>query len=75
MDLNPAYQSPEILNCIKKVNVKGIVADEAFKTQNYYNLVKAVIPEIGHTAESSPIKSKECPYFTHLIVNSDKNFK
>ncbi|KAI5711314.1 hypothetical protein M8J75_016030 [Diaphorina citri] len=73
VDLNPAYQSQEILNCIKKVNVKGIVADETFKTQNYYNLVKAVLPEIGETAASTPIASKQCPYFTHLIIDSEKS--
>uniref|UniRef100_A0A8D8TUM9 Medium-chain acyl-CoA ligase ACSF2, mitochondrial n=2 Tax=Cacopsylla melanoneura TaxID=428564 RepID=A0A8D8TUM9_9HEMI len=75
VDLNPAYQSQEVLNCIKKVQIKGIVTDESFKTQNYYNLVKAVLPEIDQTPESSPITSQQCPYFTHLIVNSDKQFK
>jgi len=49
VNINPAYQPGELKYCLNKVGVKAIIASQTFKTQDYYNMLMEVIPEIGNT--------------------------
>jgi len=39
VNINPAYQSNELAYCINKVGVRALIMIDAFKTQQYYNLL------------------------------------
>lgn len=74
MALNPAYQGPEIAQCIKKVNMKAIVTPEIYKTQKYYEMLCKNIPELT-TSSDAVIRSKEFDSFTTLILDSPNRLK
>ncbi|EDX03815.1 medium-chain acyl-CoA ligase ACSF2, mitochondrial [Drosophila simulans] len=72
--LNPAYQGPEIAYCLNKVNVKAIIAPETFKTQNYYEILRDICPEIAD-AEPGKIRSDKFPHLRSVIINSNDGLK
>ena len=43
VNINPAYQPEELKYC----GVKAVVASKTFKTQDYYNILTQVLPELG----------------------------
>ncbi|GAB6026668.1 hypothetical protein CHUAL_013182 [Chamberlinius hualienensis] len=70
--LNPAYQAPELQHCIEKLNMRAVIAYDNFKTQNYYEIINKVIPEISQTKTATKVKSQKYPYFDTLIMMTDK---
>jgi len=57
VNINPAYQPEELKYCLNKVGVKGLVAADSFKTQNYYELLSSIAPEL----RTSPAGGIQCP--------------
>lgn len=74
MALNPAYQAPEIAQCIKKVNMRAMVAAGTFKNQNYYEILCKSIPEVI-SSKDGIIRSKEFSSFTTLILDSSNEME
>lgn len=72
--LNPTYQAPEIAQCMRKVNMRAIVAPETFKTQNYYEMICKNVPEVKDSTDGI-IRSKEFDSFTMLIMDSPNRLK
>lgn len=72
--MNPAYQATELAYFIKKVDMKAIFSFDKFKTQNYYEIITSVIPEIKSFPKGD-IRSKEFPMFTTVIMDSEKQFR
>ncbi|XP_075224373.1 medium-chain acyl-CoA ligase ACSF2, mitochondrial-like [Lycorma delicatula] len=66
--INPLYQAKELAFCIKKTKVKALAIDESFKSQNYYEIITSLVPEISKTKPRDSFQSSEYDYFTHLIV-------
>lgn len=66
--LNPAYQGPEIAYCIKKVGIKAIIAPETHRTQNYYDILTKIVPEIT-SAVNSLVESKEFSSLKSVIID------
>jgi hypothetical protein len=75
VDINPAYQSSELLYCIQSVQLKGIIMDETFKTQNYLNILKEAVRDLKTDGPGTPVRSAALPYFSHVVINSDKQFE
>ena len=48
MTINPAYQTKEVEYALDKVQCSAIVTPTSFKTQNYYNMLKEIAPELDH---------------------------
>ena len=46
VNINPAYQPAELLYCLNKVGVKVVVASKTFKTQDYYQILTQIMPEL-----------------------------
>lgn len=67
--LNPAYQGREIAYCIKKVGIKAIIAPETHKTQNYYEILTKIVPEIP-SAMNGRIESNEFNSLKSLIIDA-----
>ncbi|GBP04656.1 Acyl-CoA synthetase family member 2, mitochondrial [Eumeta japonica] len=57
--INPAFQGPELEYCLKKVNVKAIVCPLSFKSQNYYDIIHSICPELSK-CERATLKVKRC---------------
>jgi medium-chain acyl-CoA ligase, mitochondrial len=66
--INPAYQIPEVEYCLKKVGIKAIVCAESYKTQNYYQMLSHILPEMNKSATN--IKSEQFPNISMVIVDS-----
>jgi fatty-acyl-CoA synthase len=70
VNINPAYQIPELQFCLTKARVKVLIAPESFKTQRYYEMVRHIVPEVDISAPGQ-IRSKQLPELTSLIIISD----
>lgn len=59
--INPGYEESEIEFCLKKVQVKAIIAPELFRRKNYANIL---------------LQCKEkCPFLEHIIIYSDNHVR
>uniref|UniRef100_A0A8I6ANW0 Medium-chain acyl-CoA ligase ACSF2, mitochondrial n=1 Tax=Rattus norvegicus TaxID=10116 RepID=A0A8I6ANW0_RAT len=66
VSVNPAYQASELEYVLRKVGCKGIVFPKQFKTQQYYNILKQVCPEL-EKAQPGALKSERLPDLTTVI--------
>ncbi|KAM6164339.1 medium-chain acyl-CoA ligase ACSF2, mitochondrial [Rhynchocyon petersi] len=66
VSVNPAYQALELEYALKKVGCKALVFPKQFKTQNYYNILKQICPEL-EAAQPGALKSQRLPDLTTLI--------
>lgn len=71
VNINPAYQVPEVEYCLKKLGVSCLVMDKTFKSQNYPQMVQQFVPEL---AASKPgcINSKNLPQLKSVIIFSEE---
>ncbi|XP_068923636.1 medium-chain acyl-CoA ligase ACSF2, mitochondrial isoform X2 [Petaurus breviceps papuanus] len=67
ISVNPAYQSQELKFVLKKVGCKALVFPTKFKTQNYYNILKEICPEL-ETCSPGALRSKMLPDLTTAII-------
>lgn len=68
--INPAFQAPELEYCLKKVNVKALICPLTYKTQNFYEIISTICPEMSGS-EKGKIKSANLPYLKSVIINTD----
>ena len=67
VNINPAYQPQELLYCLNKVGVKAVVSAERFKTQDYFSILKEVVPEL-ESATSETVVSKSVPSLSRVVM-------
>lgn len=70
--INDAYKTTEMAYCIKKVGIKAIVASETFKSQNYYEMLCKIVPEM-RSASDGIIKSSEYSSLHAVIMDSEND--
>lgn len=74
--MNPALQSPEVMYLLRKVDANAVLmTEETFKTQNYYELMKNIVPELGSTPPNKTVISQNIPTLTHVIINSKSRLR
>ncbi|KAL2765244.1 medium-chain acyl-CoA ligase ACSF2, mitochondrial isoform 2 precursor [Daubentonia madagascariensis] len=66
VSVNPAYQAMELEYVLKKVGCKALVFPKQFKTQQYYNILKQICPEVEN-AQPGALKSQRLPSLTTVI--------
>nr|XP_008995626.2 medium-chain acyl-CoA ligase ACSF2, mitochondrial isoform X1 [Callithrix jacchus] len=66
VSVNPAYQAMELEYVLKKVGCKALVFPKQFKTQQYYNILKQICPEVEN-AQPGALKSQRLPDLTIAI--------
>ncbi|XP_005394228.1 PREDICTED: acyl-CoA synthetase family member 2, mitochondrial isoform X2 [Chinchilla lanigera] len=66
VSVNPAYQAMELEYVLKKVGCKALVFPKQFKSQQYYNILKQICPELDK-AQPGALKSKRLPDLTTVI--------
>ncbi|XP_036735495.1 medium-chain acyl-CoA ligase ACSF2, mitochondrial isoform X3 [Manis pentadactyla] len=67
VSVNPAYQAMELEYTLKKVGCKALVFPKQFKTQQYYNILKQICPEL-EKAQPGALKSQRLPDLTTVIA-------
>nr|XP_029709379.1 acyl-CoA synthetase family member 2, mitochondrial-like [Aedes albopictus] len=65
--INPAYQIPEVEYALNKVGVKALIAAESYCTQNYYEMIKHIVPEL-EAASTGSIVSAKVPSLSAVIM-------
>ncbi|XP_030763693.1 medium-chain acyl-CoA ligase ACSF2, mitochondrial-like [Sitophilus oryzae] len=74
VNINSAYQPSELEYCINKVGVKCIISDYKFKTQNYYDFLNEISPEIS-TNEPGKLKCIRMPTLQNVIVITEEDLR
>ena len=72
VNINPAYQTSELEYCLNKVGVKCLVAADSFKTQNYYNMLTTIMPDIV-TSPPGSLDSGVVPSLKSVIMMSQSH--
>ncbi|XP_004608725.2 medium-chain acyl-CoA ligase ACSF2, mitochondrial [Sorex araneus] len=67
VSVNPAYQAMELEYSLKKVGCKALVFPQQFRTQQYYDILKQICPELD-TCPPGALKSQRLPDLTTVIV-------
>lgn len=73
VNINPAYRQNELEYALKKVGVKAIVSAQTFKTQNYYDMLTGVCPELA-SATPGNIKSENLPMLKSVVMMGNEKF-
>uniref|UniRef100_A0A2K6FYB1 Medium-chain acyl-CoA ligase ACSF2, mitochondrial n=1 Tax=Propithecus coquereli TaxID=379532 RepID=A0A2K6FYB1_PROCO len=66
VSVNPAYQAMELEYVLRKVGCKALVFPKQFKTQQYYDILKQICPELEN-AQPGALKSQRLPDLTTVI--------
>lgn len=72
--LNPAYQAPEMEYCIKKVGIKAVICAHKHKTQNYYDLLVKIAPNLNN-CEPGKLHNENVPSLKTIIVITNEDLK
>jgi hypothetical protein len=76
VQIDPAYQAPELLHSLTKVGVKALLFSEFFKSNSCYQIVRTVIPELDSYPESGvQLQSAKVPMLQFLIIMSSKQYR
>lgn len=74
VSLNPFYQALEMESCIKKVEMKALICAHKHKEQNYYNLLKAIAPEVLNCT-AGKLESCRVPTLEIVVVVTEEDLK
>jgi fatty-acyl-CoA synthase len=76
VQIDPAYQAPQLLHSINKVDVKALICAEFYKSKSCYQILRAVIPELdGYPESGVEIKDPKTPSLRTLVIMSDKYYR
>lgn len=68
--VNPAYRLYELEFVLNKVECKGIIAAEKFKSSEYLNMLNTLAPEIA-SCEPGYLRAEKLPFLTTVIRMGD----
>ncbi|KAG8174856.1 hypothetical protein JTE90_007782 [Oedothorax gibbosus] len=71
VNINPASQPKELEYCLKKVDCKSLVIWDTLKSQNYYQILSEIIPNLPNTNPGN-IQLKSLPFLESIIMISDE---
>uniref|UniRef100_A0A2I3GH45 Medium-chain acyl-CoA ligase ACSF2, mitochondrial n=1 Tax=Nomascus leucogenys TaxID=61853 RepID=A0A2I3GH45_NOMLE len=73
VSVNPAYQAMELEYVLKKVGCKALVFPKQFKTQQYYNILKQICPDVENAKPGLPdlttVFSVDAPLLGTLLLD------
>nr|XP_058971421.1 medium-chain acyl-CoA ligase ACSF2, mitochondrial-like isoform X1 [Pocillopora verrucosa] len=74
--LNTAYQGPETEYVLRKAGCKAVVMVDEFRTENFYDTMTRLIPELPH-AKPGELQSERLPELKDVFVvsKSKKSFR
>ncbi|PNF13825.1 hypothetical protein B7P43_G12428 [Cryptotermes secundus] len=76
VQIDPAYQAPELLHSLTKVGVKALISTESYKTSCSYQILRAVIPELDNCPESGDqLRCAKVPSLRSLVIMSNRQYR
>jgi fatty-acyl-CoA synthase len=66
VNINPAYRLAELEYALNKVQCRGLVTADRFRTSNYIGMLRALAPELAVCAPGS-LRSERLPHLTSVI--------
>ncbi|XP_069678066.1 medium-chain acyl-CoA ligase ACSF2, mitochondrial-like [Periplaneta americana] len=76
VQLDPAYQAPQLMFSLSKVEVKAIISSESYKNNSCYEILRSVIPELDSCPESGvKLQAAKVPKLEALILMGDKQYR
>ncbi|MFC0252866.1 AMP-binding protein [Massilia consociata] len=66
VNINPAYRRSELEYALDKVQCSALILAPAFKTSDYIEMIRDVVPEIDHGAPGE-LHSRRLPHLRHVI--------
>ncbi|GEM75761.1 AMP-binding protein [Vibrio sagamiensis] len=72
--INPAYKSLELEYALKKVSCSTLIMTRAFKSSNYIDILKQLIPHIGEQ-DNVHIESSKLPSLKSLVLIDEQKEK
>ncbi|XP_076315394.1 medium-chain acyl-CoA ligase ACSF2, mitochondrial-like [Tachypleus tridentatus] len=73
VQVNTAYQPDELEYCLNKTSCKALVAAEGFKTQDYFQELNHLLPEIT-VSKPGQLQSKRCPDLHTVVMLTKRNY-
>ncbi|XP_025203104.1 acyl-CoA synthetase family member 2, mitochondrial-like [Melanaphis sacchari] len=73
VNINPLYMKNELHHCLSKVDAKMLIALEFHPNQNYYELLKNIVPEIAQQPYGKPVTTRHLPNLEFIVMNTEKN--
>lgn len=75
VQIDPAYQAPQMVESINKVGIKALICSDFYKTNSCYQIIRAVVPELDNCPESGvELNGSRVPTLKTLIFMSDKEY-
>ncbi|XP_050435536.1 medium-chain acyl-CoA ligase ACSF2, mitochondrial-like isoform X3 [Adelges cooleyi] len=71
VNINPLYLSRELYHCLDKVDAKMLIAFENNPGQDYYQLLKNIVPEIEQQPHGKPVTSRHLPHLEFIVMNTE----
>jgi fatty-acyl-CoA synthase len=76
VQIDPAYQPPELLHALVKVEAKALICAERYESSNCYEMVQTLIPELNDSAQAGiEINSSKLPALKTLIIMSNIQYR
>ncbi|XP_067623665.1 medium-chain acyl-CoA ligase ACSF2, mitochondrial-like isoform X2 [Eurosta solidaginis] len=72
--INPALQAKELAYALKKAKVKTLITMEKCGKQNFYEILKQILPA-GSSKGVRPIQDSQFPELQHIIIQSKTTLK
>ncbi|KAL4113744.1 hypothetical protein QTP88_017321 [Uroleucon formosanum] len=73
VNINPLYMKNELHHCLSKVDGKMLIALEFQQKENYYELLKNIVPEIAQQPHGKPVTTRHLPNLEFIVMNTEKN--
>jgi len=74
VNINPAYQIPELEFALNRVECKALVTASKFRNSNYIAMLEGIAPEIK-TSEAGKLNSAKLPHLKILIKTDEEETK
>lgn len=69
VNINPAYRLSELEHALNKVGCKALIAAPVFKSSNYVEMIRALVPEL-ESGTTGDLNAAKLPDLRHVIVMS-----
>lgn len=70
VNINPAYRMNELTFALEKVSCRALITADLFKTSNYLNMLRELLPELD-TSTAGSLKSSRLPSLEIIIKIGD----
>jgi fatty-acyl-CoA synthase len=76
VQIDPAYQAPELLHSLNKVGIKVLICSEFYKTNSCYQILHTMIPELDSCPKSGvQLESAKVPSLQSVIIMSNQQYR